>query len=402
MNSTKPELNKIYCGDTLELMRTWPDAFVQTCITSPPYWGLRDYGTSKWEDGEFDCDHKEAKLNNPNLVALESTDQIRSNPGYEKSYIRYASECPTCHAKKVDSQIGLEPTPEAYVSKMTDVFREVRRVLRDDGTLWLNLGDSYAGGGRGWEWAKEGGIQAGNRGMVGVMPSEIPRGLKAKDLVGIPWRVAFALQSDGWYLRSDIIWAKPNPMPESVTDRPTKAHEYLFLLTKNDRYYYDADAIKEKSAEGRDWTQSGGNLVGTGLHKRNDGYVDLDTGTKYKSKEQYGGGGTSFVGHSGNTKADRTPISCDYRNKRSVWTIATLPYSEAHFATFPPDLIKPCVLSGCPEGGVVLDPFMGAGTTALVAITYQRNFIGTELNPNYINIAEERIANELAQGKFAL
>jgi site-specific DNA-methyltransferase (adenine-specific) len=299
---------KILVGDVLERLRQLPDESVQCVVTSPPYWGLRDYGT--------------------------------------------------------EGQIGLEPTPQEYVAKMVDVFREVWRVLRSDGTCWVNLGDSYTSGGRGGNgsFADE---RPGWRGM----PSEFGKkrgipGLKSKDLVGIPWRVAFALQADGWYLRSDIIWHKPNPMPESVTDRPTKAHEYLFLLSKSERYYYDAEVIKEE--------------VTGGAHSRGNGVnpkcAEMGTGIKQNS---------SF------SAAVADLVSS--RNKRSVWTIPTQPFPEAHFATYPEKLVEPCILAGSKEGDTVLDPFCGSGTTGVVALGHGRDFIGIELNPEYAAMSKRRI-----------
>jgi DNA modification methylase len=277
--------NTCALGDCREIMRRWIDAGVrvQTCITSPPYWGLRDFG--------------------------------------------------------IEGQFGLESTPEEYVAHMVEVFRLVRDLLADDGTLWLNLGDSYAAttkgaGGHTPERDRNRGSWLSDRSW------SIPPGLKPKDLVGIPWRVAFALQADGWYLRSDIIWAKPNPMPESVTDRPTKAHEYLFLLAKSERYYYDAVAIAEPSITGRAWT--------------------------------VGGSGRSW------------------RNRRTVWTIATQAYSKAHFATFPEKFVEPCILAGSRRGDLVLDPFLGSGTVARVALRLQRRWLGCELNPTYLTLQRGR------------
>jgi len=278
---------RIIEGDCVEVMRELPDESVQTCITSPPYWGLRDYG--------------------------------------------------------VEGQLGLEPTPEEYVANLVAVFREVRRVLRTDGTLWLNLGDSYTSGGR----------------------APTPDGLKPKDLVGIPWAVAFALRADGWYLRSDIVWAKGNPMPESVTDRPTRAHEFIFLLSKSPRYYYDADAIREADS-GR---PSGNGFVRD--HRLS--YRNAD-GTGRGRDEQWEPGGG--------------------RNKRSVWTVAIQPFPGAHFATFPPALIEPCVLAGSAEGETVLDPFAGSGTTGVVALRHNRDFVGIELNREYAEMARNRIRND--------
>ena len=398
---------RIIPGDCIEGMRTLPDARVHCCITSPPYWGLRDYGH--------------------------------------------------------DGQIGLEPTPEAYVARMVEVFREVRRVLRDDGTLWLNLGDSYnnAGSsknGTGLDGKMRGGA-TGADGECGYKKRDLRHalkgsGIKHKDLVGIPWRVAFALQADGWWLRQDIIWHKPNPMPESVRDRCTKAHEYVFLLTKSERYYYDAEAVSEACAQSS------------------------------ASRYRYGFAGAVKSGAEGvvlgraadpncGLKLSKTDSPPATRNRRSVWTVTTKPYSGAHFATMPPDLVEPCILAGCPEQccpmcgtgyervtarqksfesgsgrsgiaiegkqdlaasktnstpdirmgpvvssvtlgwqpacdcsaagtatGTVLDPFSGSGTTLAVAAELGRNAIGCELNPEYIELANTRIAK--SRGKMPL
>lgn len=256
------------------------------------------------------------------------------------------------------AEIGLEPTPAEFVAKLVEVFREVRRVLRDDGTLWLNLGDSYAAN-RGYQVPSTlmngdttNQAQAGSG--RGMLASDF--GLKPKDLIGIPWRVALALQADGWYLRQDIIWHKPNPMPESVTDRCTKSHEYIFLLSKSERYHYDAEAVQERSAG-----------PGKPCGAKNDAMRN-DHST------------TGTVRGDGET-----------RNKRSVWTVATTPYSGAHFATFPTALIEPCILAGAPAGGVVLDPFFGSGTTGQVAQNLGRQFIGCELNPAYEALQTERL-----------
>jgi len=307
-------------GDCLEKLKELEAGTAHTCITSPPYYGLRDYGVS--------------------------------------------------------GQIGLESTPTEYVEKLVAVFREVRRVLRDDGTVWLNLGDSFNSAasnqnGKGLDGSIRSGNQARGRN------NHTWPGLKPKDLLGIPWRVAFALQADGWYLRSDIIWHKPNPMPESVTDRPTKAHEYLFLLSKRKRYYYDGDAIKEPSVDS--WNPKKG--FGTLRRK-----ADQLTPTQLRFQR------TQFAHDTHHDDIDKTG-----RNRRTVWTVATKPFKGAHFATFPPKLIEPCVLAGCPEGGTVLDPFAGAGTTGLVAIQHNRNFIGIELNAEYIRMARRRIRAAVPQ-----
>jgi DNA modification methylase len=302
---------RILVGDALERLQGVPDGSVQTCVTSPPYWGLRDYGN--------------------------------------------------------DGQLGLEPTPDEYVANMVAVFREVRRVLADDGTLWLNLGDSYAARIRQSGANHVGSITAGSAGVLTEYRRPLPVGLKEKDLVGIPWRVAFALQSDGWWLRQDIIWHKPNPMPESVTDRCTKAHEYLFLLSKSARYFYDAQAIAEPS-------ESAGEARGGGK--------------KYSSAA----GGVAIIGDKHNL--DKYGTTPDKRNRRSVWTIATKPYSGAHFAVMPADLVGPCILAGSRSGDTVLDPFTGSGTVGMVALRHGREFIGVELNPEYAQLAESRIYND--------
>ena len=265
---------------------------------------------------------------------------------------------------------------------MVDVFREVKRVLKDDGTLWLNLGDSYAGSGKGRD--KDGEInksvynskQATSKGTTqGDIKPQLAKdiGLKPKDLVGIPWRVAFALQADGWYLRQDIIWHKPNPMPESVTDRCTKAHEYIFLLSKSQKYYYDNEAIKEKLHYPKEKRRPRGSK----------GAWDMDG-----RQQGENGGGETY---------DKYP---DKRNKRSVWTVTTKPFKEAHYATFPPDLIIPCIKAGCPEGGIVLDPFMGSGTTAETSLKLNRKFAGIELNPDNVKMSNKRIEHIMEQGNL--
>lgn len=309
---------RIICGDCLDVLKTLPTESVNCCVTSPPYFGLRDYG--------------------------------------------------------VDGQIGLEPSPEEYVSQMVDVFKIMRPVLKDDATVWLNIGDSYfnhspvrKSSSGAFEKEYTGGkISNGSKERRRANGHET---LKMKDLIGIPWRVAFALQADGWYLRQDIIWHKPNPMPESVRDRCTKAHEYLFLLSKAPRYYYDADAIKEEAIG-----KNPHDLTGPGYHAPGQ---SPQTGLRRKTE-------------------DLTWATDGRRNRRDVWTVATKPYPEAHFATFPPDLIRPCVRAGCPVGGTVLDPFAGAGTTGLVALEEGRDFIGIELNPEYVGLIEKRLAPLLA------
>jgi len=316
---------RIIIGDCRDVLPTLPDQSVHCCVTSPPYFGLRDYG--------------------------------------------------------VDGQIGLEPTPDDFVGEMVKVFREVRRVLREDGTLWLNLGDSYATGTTaGRQQSPNPGVGANNPdAQNSVARIGTPDGLKTKDLIGIPWRVAFALQADGWYLRQDIIWAKPNPMPESVTDRCTKSHEYIFMLSKSARYYYDSDAIKEPAIYAE------------------LGYKDAETyaGKHHKTDKQRGHS-RRHAGFSDRWDSMSREEQCSgTRNKRDVWTVATKPFPDAHFATFPPKLIEPCILAGCPIGGTVLDPFNGAGTTGLVSVKHGRKYIGVELNPEYAAMAEKRIARHM-------
>jgi site-specific DNA-methyltransferase (adenine-specific) len=357
---------ELHQGDCLKLLASMPERSVDCCVTSPPYFGLRDYGTAEWEGGDPGCDHSVGGQVQDNKAPGAIVSGVR--PGCD------ASKCKKCGAVRVDSQIGLEPTPGEFVAKLVAVFREVRRVLRDDGTLWLNLGDSYNAGtnakrknGTGdvgnWHTADEtGGIR------VNVAS------LKPKDLIGIPWRVAFALQADGWYLRQDIIWHKPNPMPESVTDRCTKAHEYVFLLSKSARYYFDSEAMQEPSV----YAGKTGNFNG----KKKVGRSEQPTGNERSDAPSY--------------------LVKATRNRRSVWTVNTKPYKGAHFATFPPALIEPCVLAGSRKGGVVLDPFNGSGTTGEVAILNGRRYVGIELNAKYIKLAETRIDAAVKQSSGLL
>jgi DNA modification methylase len=318
---------EILTGDVRQRLSDIPDGSVRCCVTSPPYWGLRDYGN--------------------------------------------------------DGQIGLEQTPEAYVAEMVGVFREVRRVLTDDGTLWLNLGDSYANG-------------------SGL--------LKSKNLVGIPWRVAFALQADGWWLRQDIIWHKPNPMPESVTDRCTKSHEYVFLMTKSGRYFYDADAIKEDSINARPQLQRAIQIArAAGL---TDDHFDAikacgitDVGKAQVTQSGFGANGIDVMRLAAQAKDAlggyyREFLFKDTHNRRSVWKVATKPFKGAHFAVMPEALAEPCVLAGSAPGDLVLDPFTGSGTVAVVSLRNNRRFIGVELNPEYVDIANDRI-NTATAGMLA-
>ncbi|SFA82382.1 DNA modification methylase [Pseudomonas simiae] len=339
--------HRVLIGDCIESMRTLPDKSVQMCVTSPPYYGLRDYGMA--------------------------------------------------------GQIGLEETPAEFIERLVEAFREVRRVLRNDGTVWVNMGDTYAsiagGYAPGGSAGKHDMVSQSTRGAVlrGTRRSP-PVGLKQKDLMGIPWRLAFALQDDGWYLRQDIIWHKPNPMPESTRDRCTKSHEYLFLLSKSPRYYYDQDAIREPVAlssitrmaqdleqqRGSDRVPGKSNGPMKAVRSKRDSFKRDD------SKREQPIPGQSLGTHRPEREESAWPL--DTRNKRSVWTVPTQGFKGAHFATFPPDLIRPCILAGAPLGGIVLDPFGGAGTTAVVAMQEGRKSILCELNPEYAAMAERRIA----------
>lgn len=301
----------LYCGDALEVLKTLPEESVQCCVTSPPYWGLRDY--------------------------------------------------------HIPGQIGLEELPSEYVRQLAAVFCEVRRVLADDGTLWLNIGDSYSHGGNGPRDAERWPKQSRSNGGVRVRHSKTG-GARPKDLLGLPWRVAFALQAAGWYLRSDIIWAKPNPMPESVKDRPTKSHEYVFLLTKSPEYFYDAEAIAEAIAPATEQDR-------------------VDTG-RFRPERGYPGSPSAGNGRLGNGEV---------RNSRSVWTLPTQPYPDAHFATFPEELARRCILAGSRPGDTVLDPFGGSGTVAQVATGNGRSSIYIDLNPKYLELAKQRIGPLLCE-----
>lgn len=408
---------QIIHADVMDGLRQLLDQSVQCVVTSPPYWGLRDYGTGRWEGGDPDCNHEQ-------------------DQNFPVGVIRHTGiPCNKCWAKYTDPQIGLEKTPEEYVTKMVEVFREVKRVLRDDGTVWLNLGDTYAAS-RSYQVpdTKHPACDEHHKGS-----HEVPDGLKQKDMVGIPWRVAFALQADGWYLRSDIIWSKPNPMPESVTDRPTKSHEYVFLLTKKARYFYDADAVREKYSE--TYLNDPRHLTGSNEENIKNGYQEA----KAQNPKQLHRMFDKDIGSG--------------RNRRTVWEIATQPFPAAHFATFPEALVEPCIKAGTSERGccsvcgapwvrvvekvvdevprcnsktigrtdcqygesptstlragirenntvgwqpscscsadtvpcVVLDPFGGSGTVGKVARDLNRKAILIEINPDYIKIARERL-----------
>ena len=361
---------RILIGDARKRLAELPAGSVRTCITSPPYFGLRDYGTASWDGGDPECPHTGKPMATKANINRNTGggNDVKNATALEF----FRERCERCGAMRIDSQMGLEETPDAYVAEMVLLFREVWRVLADDGTLWLNLGDSYSGSGKGP--AGNLGAKHDERNMEHTKASgNVPIGLKPKDLIGIPWRVAFALQADGWYLRQDIIWAKPNPMPESVTDRCTKSHEYVFLLSKSARYYYDNVAIKEPNA----------NPIRTNYTPGKRAYAEGNT-------EQLPGKRTRR--NEGFEKYANGEIP-QGRNKRDVWTIASKPFKGAHFAVMPEALVEPCVLAGSAEGDTVLDPFTGSGTVAVVALRHGRNFVGTELNPEYGEIAKDRITN---------
>ena len=340
-------MNRIEFGDCRDTMRRWAadGVKVQTCVTSPPYFGLRDYGH--------------------------------------------------------EGQIGLEQTPEEYITAMVEVFRCVKDVLADDGTLWLNIGDTYASGGRKTRDPGQSKLHPAFTGEANATTSFRPddgEGVKPKDLIGIPWMLAFALRADGWYLRQDIIWHKPNPMPESVRDRCTKAHEYIFLLSKSERYFIDPDGMKEPAVKGAAGSEfhtgkTGEHQLGRASTKpRRAGNINPPKGAvAYSEGDEFHRTKVGLLGYAQRTR-EMPDEALGKRNRRSVWTVATRPYKGAHFATFPPALIEPCILAGSRPGDIVLDPFMGSGTTAAVALKHGRQYLGCELNQEYGSLQEKRIA----------
>jgi DNA modification methylase len=440
---------RILQGDALEQLQILPAQSIQCCVTSPPYWGLRDYGTAQWEGGDVGCDHKEDLYNSPGKKFVDGSGRVGSNC---TSWTDRADRggklvCSKCGARRIDSQLGLEATPEEYIANMVTVFREVWRVLRNDGTLWVNMGDSYAVGKQGRDdnnpedlarRASAYGTGTGNGcGPRTGKQRSAPPGLKPKDLCMMPARLAMALQADGWYLRSEIVWHKPNPMPESVTDRPTKAHEMIYLFAKNGgkpliwrardtaEWSYNPDLSEViKVGKGRAKTPAGWD-ISDGAHDGIEGnYSDgktrwreakedevprwkgfdyfydaeaiRETGEKPAGKiscisrlyeeqnsDPKGGGFRGAGGLAGK-------IDNGFRNKRSVWTIATQPYAEAHFATFPEEIPKLCILAGSKPGDTVLDPFAGSGAVGKVALELGRQAILIELNPKYIQLIEDR------------
>lgn len=430
---------EILCGDALERLKDIPDNTVQTCITSPPYYGLRDYGTGKWIGGDPNCKHYSGTYGNNVSVGTHKNMKDSGMPTVGFAHIM-RNVCTKCGAIREDKQIGLEETPEQYINKLVEVFREVKRVLKDDGTLWVNIGDTYNG-------TKRGNTNDINKKTnTDSFVKNLWGGAKEKDLIGIPWMLAFALRADGWYLRQDIIWHKPNPMPESVEDRCTKSHEYIFLLSKNPTYYFDYEAIEEPANyDGRlpgvvrdrvfEYNSKRNNNPEAFLLDANDrkphtsDYKYLDTGikfggnkygdsedshyqtysgnawtpklkSKYDSIDQEASGKSSYKnlqydGQSPNTMHLRRAEGLAdevyaVRRKRDVWSVNVASFKGAHFATFPEKLIEPCILAGSKEGDIVLDPFNGSGTTGAVSLKHKRKYIGVELNPEYIKLTEDR------------
>lgn len=426
---------KIIEGDCVQTLKMLTDQSVQCCITSPPYYGLRDYGTAKWVGGDPNCLHYRTNKTGENCSTGHKNMSEEMQPVGDAIY---KTVCPLCGAIRVDEQIGLEESPEEYVDKLVEVFREVKRVLKDDGTVWLNLGDSYNSGASGNHdnWSKK---QFTNKGSLdNTYTKNLISSCKPKDLIGIPWMVAFALRNDGWYLRQDIIWHKPNPMPESVKDRCTKSHEYIFLLSKSPKYYFDYEAIQEEATgyDGRKDTllkgspkyagqpvvpNTGEQSMANGGHERwkfkNLKYDGQRPNTMHELRaigeadkvytktvptkiafggNKYGDNNDShFQIYSGNNWEQKVVVGEDgievpIRNKRDVWSVATKPYSGAHFATYPLDLIEPCVLAGSNVGDTILDPFNGSGTTGICALMHGRKYIGLELNPKYAKLSYDR------------
>ena len=472
----------ILFGDCRETLKNLTNSSVRTCVTSPPYYGLRDYGTATWIGGDPNCNHRRDTKVNPETC---NTGHKNHDDMSGVGDAIYKTVCPKCGAIRQDDQLGLEESPEEYIESLVSVFREVRNALTDDGTLWVNLGDSY------YNYRSDGNYPKQTVSKTRQdLPQSTPvrgnklKGLKSKDLIGIPWMFAFAMRADGWYLRQDIIWHKPNPMPESVKDRCTKAHEYIFLFSKNKNYFYDNEAIKEPAKDWgtRDRTNGKYHNPGSGLaphsgltksyptkNKRSVWLAEEKSHGKYGSQEneakhrqgihanrgdnliavrtklptqqefvefirsktkakilaehtdipltkiehwfRFDDSGFAYpsiedwkkvreyiddyeVMDEGLTyyelKTDEVVVS-NTKNKRSVWSVTVKPYKEAHFATYPPDLIEPCILAGSEEGDTVLDPFMGAGTTAAVAKSLNRYYVGCELNEDYGNLIKKRV-----------
>ena len=360
-------------GDVFDNIKKLDDNSIDCVVTSPPYWGLRDYGTASYEGGDPNCKHTitDGIVDNKNNKLIERPDRASDK-----------KNCVKCGAKRIDRQLGLEPTYQEHIQNIVELFRAMKPKLKDSATVWLNYGDSYAAtvnGTKVKDMKKNGyGIKGDDRAFVDKPFSTIQGSLKPKDLVMIPNRIAIALQDDGWWIRSEIIWHKPNPMPESTKDRPTNCHEKIWLITKSKKYYYDAEAVREPCQDETIRRMTLGNKGKVGNNKNSTGWKQLNNywGSEQSVKDANKG-----------------------RNRRNVWTVTTKPCKEAHFATFPKDLIEPCIKAGCPENGIVFDPFGGSGTTGIVAKLFNRKSIMSELNPEYIKIAKARINKEFGMFK---
>ena len=392
------QMNKIIQGNAIEQLKTLPEKSVNMCMTSPPYWALRDYGTATWEGGNENCKHEEAKeksrYDNP---LPKNSIQNKDRKGTDAP--RWKEECPNCHAIKKDLQLGLEPTFDEYIKNLCDIFDEVKRVLRDDGTCWVNIGDTYSGGG-GWTGIPEDwdSISTKSKQQRFENPSKKTR-LQDKSLVMIPFRFAIEMVNRGWILRNTIIWHKRNCMPSSVKDRFTVDFEYLFFFSKNKKYYFETqyEPVKEESIKRTKYKWDGhrekmSSWVGMDIKKMVT-KIPYKENSKYESEEQE-------RTHKQGIKGSDISYYEYGRNKRTVWTINPKPFKEAHFAVYPEELCETPIKAGCCEGGIVLDPFFGSGTTGLVALKQNKKFIGIELNPEYIEIAKKRLKPYLEQRKL--
>lgn len=379
------QYNKIYHGNCIEVLKTWPAGFIDMCITSPPYWALRDYGTAIWEGGDPDCRHL-------NRTLASSTSTLRSNRGRNsKMYdtgMPYKDICGKCGAVRIDNQIGLEPDYNDYIKKLCDIFSEVKRTLKKEGSLYVNIGDSYAGSGKAGNDPKYkenctsfNKMSVFHKERFGMPTNNMD--IPDKSLVMIPFRFAIEMVNRGWRLRNTIIWHKPNSMPASVKDRYTVDFEYMFFFTKSKRYYFEQqfEPINIES------------IKRNRRAKKSNKYTQTDF--KYNAsnldKER------PYLGYEG---IEEEMENSDGRNKRTVWHISTKPFTGAHFAVYPPELIETPIKASCPKGGIVLDPFLGSGTSALVALQQNKNYIGIELNTEYVKLATERIEDFKPQLKF--
>jgi len=388
---------RIFNGDALEMLKKFPDESVNMCVTSPPYMGLRDYGTGVWIGGDPNCPHFRTSKYSDRMVTGQKT---MIEGGHAIGDAIYKKVCPLCGAVREDKQIGLEETPEEYIARLADVFDEVKRVLKKDGTLWVNIGDTYWGSGsKGTDFTeyfdRSGSKQSTNKGTYDM--SNIPKmvgntgSYKNKDLIGIPWMLAFELRDRGWWLRQDIIWQKINPLPSAVTDRCVSSHEYIFLLSKSKNYYFDHKAIQE-DAVGYDASKADVEEIPQESMFEDEEEICYEATEEDRAKYK----NLAYDGQRPNTMHERRAqgkkdVQYQKRNKRDVWSVAVKPFNEAHFATYPEKLIEPCILAGSRKGDVVLDPFNGAATTGVVCMKNDRKYIGIELNPEYIEISERRL-----------